>query len=412
MKYGLIVILAKAVRRVVRYCLGNVVKLVCGTRNIIIFAGQTGYDGNSRALYEYLLSVGKDKKYKFIWCGRGDLGTMKNVKKPGTDLMVYESGADWKWQGTRWNQFAYHCKNLYYMNCAKYIFFDNLFPQCLYGKHVPHIVYETHGCPPLKNVKGMINLHHCGVTDMLITTDNIRDIFPEMVGVSSEKTFVCGQPRNDVIFNAPLKYEEILGKHYSKVILWMPTFRMFYTTDADGSRRMDSEVDYLYGLPLIHGDVDLETINECLSRNDCLLIIKPHPHALCTGIEDVRLGNIAIWTNKWLDDKGINLYALFADTSALISDYSSVAFDFLLTGNPVAYITDDMEEYKLGFAFPNVLDYMPGPKINKLDEMLCFIKDIAKGNDLYRDERRRVNDWANTYHDGQNARRMADYFNL
>ena len=84
----------------------------------------------------------------------------------------------------------------------------------------------------------------------------------------------------------------------------------------------------------------------------------------------------------------------------------------MLVDKPLAYVIDDIDDYKLGFAYDNVLDYMPGHHIKTLEDMISFFEDVSQDKDIYRDERHRVNAWANEYQDGNNCQRITKIFNM
>lgn len=113
---------------------------------------------------------------------------------------------------------------------------------------------------------------------------------------------------------------------------------------------------------------------------------------------------------KELDCRNINLYSLLNETDALISDYSSVTFDYLNTGKPIGYIIDDMNEYKLGFAFDNITDYMPGELIRSYKELEGFISSLNENTDKYSNDRKKVLDAVNDFQNGNNAKHIAEMF--
>ncbi len=396
-------------RRGVTIALQHMLRCLCGPRQIILFAGHKECDGNSRALYDYLQSQASSaQRWTFVWRAREPKYYTELLAEHGDNTRIFVCEDFTKRSFLQ--RLKGHLQALYYFSCATYIFFDNMLP----GKYkmlASNVVYLSHGCPPIKNVKTVINLTPFNVTAALVTSEAARDYRPQMIHVPKERTFISGHPRNDKIFNSPRRYREFLARDYSKILLWVPTFRTHYMTFG-GRHREDSTKHYLYGLPLIQQLADLEAINARLAEHNCLMIIKPHPMALLGGLDSFAMSHIAVWTNDHLATLGVNIYELFADTDAMISDYSSIVFDFLLTENRVAYILDDLHDYKLGLALPNMLDYMPGEKIYTLDQFLQLVSDVASDNDQWATERARVNRWANRYHDGNNAQRLAEMFKL
>ena len=91
-----------------------------------------------------------------------------------------------------------------------------------------------------------------------------------------------------------------------------------------------------------------------------------------------------------LEAKNIVLQEVLADTSALLTDYSGISFEYLLLNRPIEYIVGDMSNYTRGFAFDNPLDYMPGEKINTLGELLHFLDDIRINRDKFEKVRERL----------------------
>jgi CDP-glycerol glycerophosphotransferase (TagB/SpsB family) len=117
-------------------------------------------------------------------------------------------------------------------------------------------------------------------------------------------------------------------------------------------------------------------------------------------------------SNELLRKGGINLYQLIAETDALITDYSSVAFDYLLLDRPIGYTLDDFDEYTPGFVVENPLDYMPGKKIWSTEDFLEFMSDMANGNDIFADQREKLRNYIHTYQDNRNSARLLDILDL
>ena len=120
-----------------------------------------------------------------------------------------------------------------------------------------------------------------------------------------------------------------------------------------------------------------------------LLIIKKHPVQKEWGIEEDAFENIRFVNQEMLDQKEIQLYELISASDGLISDYSSVAVDYMLLNRPLAFVLSDMQQYKetRGFVFENPQEYMPGEKIYDLKGLEEFAVHVTGEKDLYREER-------------------------
>ena len=111
-------------------------------------------------------------------------------------------------------------------------------------------------------------------------------------------------------------------------------------------------------------------MNDVLKKHNILLVLKPHPAQDLSVIKTENLSNFVIFTNEDLNKNNISLYEFLGQTDALITDYSSVYYDYLLTDKPIAITTDDLEEYKkvFEFVYDNIYDVIKGEYINNFEE--------------------------------------------
>ena len=136
---------------------------------------------------------------------------------------------------------------------------------------------------------------------------------------------------------------------------------------------------------------------------------------LAKEISDVIVpSNIIFLTNPQLDELDIHFYSLLKDTDALITDYSSVFFDYLLIDKPLAFTVDDLESYgkNRGFVFDNPMDYMPGMKLYVVSDFYDFLSNCLNGVDEYSQQRLDVNEKVNYYKDGNNCKRIIDFVGI
>ena len=105
---------------------------------------------------------------------------------------------------------------------------------------------------------------------------------------------------------------------------------------------------------------------------------------------------------------GYDLYKVIACADAMITDYSSVYFDYLLLNRPIGFTVEDIGIYQRarGFIFENPFEYMPGQKINSREDFVNFCLNVAQKKDDYILERKKVNDLVNYYQDGENTKRL------
>ena len=214
---------------------------------------------------------------------------------------------------------------------------------------------------------------------------------------------VWDNPRNDALVEpvAHSDIERLFGLKYQKMILWMPTYRK--------SKKLNNHEDSSKDIPIIDAQ-NLIEINETLKSVGNLLVIKPHP--LQNSITHLvhESSNIKILTNDDLYKMGIELYQFVGSADALITDYSSIYFDYLLLNRPIGFAYDDFEEYikRRGFTVDNPQDLMPGTKINDTKTLCKFLSDPS-ADDKYEEVRRTVRANMSYWNDNQNCRRISDY---
>jgi CDP-glycerol glycerophosphotransferase len=99
---------------------------------------------------------------------------------------------------------------------------------------------------------------------------------------------------------------------------------------------------------------------------------------------------------------------LFLVADALITDYSSVMFDFTVTGKPVFFFTPDLEHYarKLrGFYF-DLVSVAPGPVVSTAEELVALVRDRDAVQRRFADRYRAWRERFNPRDDGRAADRV------
>lgn len=118
--------------------------------------------------------------------------------------------------------------------------------------------------------------------------------------------------------------------------------------------------------------------------------------------------------NEDLKRINIKLYELLGASDALITDFSSVYFDYLLLDKPIGFATDDLKDYKnnRGYTVEDPLSIMPGEKIQNIDEFKSFLTNVSIEHDSFQEERFRVNNLVNSFKEGNACQRILDYLEI
>ncbi|MFC1518914.1 CDP-glycerol glycerophosphotransferase family protein [Pseudomonadota bacterium] len=195
---------------------------------------------------------------------------------------------------------------------------------------------------------------------ILSVSQLFSDILSRMFALPIDRVLVSGIPRNRFLTReTKCKLLLDLKSKYSKVTLWMPTYRK--TNVAGG--KVDVDTVNVFG----NVGLDLNRLNTILELNGELLIIKPHPMASYDAID--KYSNISIVTNDNISKDGFSLYELVAISDVLLTDYSSIFVDFMVTKRPVIFVMFDEKEYEegRGTTIDHGLHVLPGEKVTSTE---------------------------------------------
>lgn len=269
-----------------------------------------------------------------------------------------------------WKRRLYNLKLLYYVATSKYILIDDFFPimYVLKIRKGSKFIQVWHALGAFKRVgysrKDIGNensITHKNYTDTIMSSESIVENYAEAFGISKEKVHPIGIPRTDLFFNQE-EMEKIKARLYEKysnlknkrVILFAPTFR--------GSGRKSAHYPKEY--------INLEKIYQNLQEND-VFIIKMHPF----------IKNKIVIEEEY-QDKMMNLtdYGDINDllliTDVLITDYSSVIFEYSFMERPIIFYVPDLEEYNNSRSFYyDYSEYIYGSVAKTQEELLNAIEN-------------------------------------
>jgi len=231
------------------------------------------------------------------------------------------------------------------------------------------------------------------------------------MGVSHGNFYVCGLPRNDRIFDEPGVTKKALGMDvYNKVVIWMPTFKHYKDRGVMRQQRNDYQVEKAYDITLQEDTAFFDAVNHTLNKHNMLLYIKYHPSQNMDYVISSETTNIKLITDAALLKAEIPLYSFLGATDALISDFSSVVYDYMLVDKPIGFDITDLELYIQGgtVAVENPLDYMPGEKIQDTASFCDFLEKVALEETGFKEERKNMRDRVHVHQDNQSAKRVVD----
>lgn len=282
---------------------------------------------------------------------------------------------------------AYSMAAYYYALKAKYVFYTHSFKWAGDKNKDQVIVNLWHGSG-YKGGESATIAHNFDF--MMVPGEIFIRSKAEFFKCEESKILTLGYPRYDLfhtddntLTNAFFKKLNIdLTK--DKVVMWLPTF-----VPDEYLLVYEDPLPYLYsGIPVIESLDQAIELDEFCQQNGIKLLLKKHNLRYSTSPLDKYLDclkNIIILSDEEFKVYDIELYDLLPLTNGLISDFSSVAVDYLLLNKPVAYVLRDIEDYRKtrGFVFENPLDYMPGEHVYTLEDLKMFLKDVSQGKDKH-----------------------------
>lgn len=291
------------------------------------------------------------------------------------------------------------------------------------------LIISTHGFYRLRNDSIMINLWHgipikgMGLMNVNVSKKHNNNLFRDDyflstarffntvmnsgLGITVDKYYIAGFPRNDYLFNqnGRKNLEKLIEMEISKkIILFMPTFREVSNIVTDDERNKN-----IFGF----SNFDFEKFNSYLKENDLLFLLKLHPNEEKVYIEKYSIimsDNIILLRGLDLDNKRMDLYKIINSVDVLITDYSSIYFDYLLLDRPIIFITSDLEKYKQerGFLLEPYDFWTPGPKCSDQESLINGITRSISDPLYYKNERKTIRDIFHEYQDGNSTKRVIE----
>lgn len=366
----------------------------CKIKESIVFKNRQMQDftDNARALFEYLIENNYNSKYRIIW--------MVSEKKDFRDKKF----RDLKHKNVKFvtaeNKYGWNSPAAYYYGAtAKYFFYTNHTADLnRYHCDGQVTVNLWHGCGYKGSTLDKKDIPHSDTMGWfdyaLVPGPVFVDTKAAYWHCEKSKILPLGYPRYDWMLHPSEDKNTVLKKLFgwnvsgeNKIVIWMPTFRK--------SRQQgygENEIELPFQLPALNGVHELKMLDELLRSKNMLLIIKKHPLQIGWSEGEDEFTNIRYVTDKMLKEKEVQLYELVGLCDGLLSDYSSIAVDYMLLDRPLGFVLTDYEMYrnKRGFVFENPLDYMPGEKIYNAEDLKQFFLHVSEGSDFYAEKRKEL----------------------
>lgn len=327
------------------------------------------YADSPKAIYECMLKDPEFKDYRFVWFFReGVMDEYLYLEKNGRTSVV------------RWASPEYYKTYA----TAAYWFTNSRIPSAIFPREGQHYVQCWHGTP-LKRlgfdievsasdarndaamVREMYEFDARRYTYMISPSAYCSEKFASAFNLNAigkgDIMIEEGYPRNDAIVNHTQedidRIRESLGiDKDKKVVLYAPTWRESQHEDGTG---------YLFESP-----IDFKKMKESLGEDYVVLFRAHYFVANAFDFEEHKGFVVDVCNYPEIND-------LYIASDILITDYSSVFFDFGILKRPEIFYMYDLKYYKdelRGFYIS--LDELPGPIVEEEADLFEAIKNADK----------------------------------
>ncbi|MCP3914776.1 MAG: hypothetical protein GY711_04350 [bacterium] len=249
-----------------------------------------------------------------------------------------------------------------------------------------------HGSRVERFLYGMMMPWHVDRPDLIIaTSEETKAITYPAFGVPADSVAVTGFPRNDALFLDPsvCGSDQRCPRAVREAVAAGKTTFMYLPTFRDSAR------------PFL--DIDWSRLDAQMKALDAMFFIKFHP------VEATRYS--FDYPNIVQLFQDTDVYDVLPHTTALISDYSSIIFDYMLLNRPIVYYTPDLDEFVSTSRALNFdpLEIAVGPVCANSEELFAALAGIVAGTAAEpRDEAQRKAVLARLHHhsDGSASERV------
>lgn len=303
--------------------------------------------GNFKFIYEEMLNQGLDEKYKINMLFKSHINERRNF----------------------YDKFKFP----YLLGKADYIFVDDYHPLIYTVKYkemqqliqVWHAVgaFKTVGFSRIGKIGGPFfdSVSHRNYTKAIVSSEHDIPFYGEAFGIKESSILPTGIPRTDVLFDEQYKNQVTknlkskFGIEGKKVILFAPTFR--------GNGHNTAHYPFF--------KIDLERLAEYCKANNAVFLFKMHPFV------KNKLNIPSQFENYLIDissEREVNDILIITDL--LISDYSSLIYEYSVFKKPMLFYAFDLEDYIATRDFYEPYqDFVPGKIVRTFGELINALEN-------------------------------------
>lgn len=370
-------------------------KIYPKNKNKVIFLSYPDFSDNAKEYYNFLNS-NYNNRYELIWL----FYDMKNQNYSGVGQRYFFKS----WKG------------FYHLITSKYIVYTGLIlvNYCDLKSHT--VLQLWHGMPlktlgfSEKNIEKEIYKQYkdYGKNAFFFVSSDIFKL--SMIAsflMRPDHIYITGQSKTDCILTDRNKKEisEYLNySKYDKVVIYAPTYK-----EAKRNKRRD--INKKFENIFYFDDYNENSFYNLLEEKNILFIIKPHPFDEPFYKEykqKITHQNIKIVFDEDMKENNFYFYEFFSFADLMITDFSSIAIDYLINKKPVIFLNALSEQYNKNRGFileDNYEILMPGAKASNFNELTSAIID-ALTTDSWKEKREQMIPLLHKYCDSNASERI------
>ena len=353
------------------------------------------YCDSPKAIYKYMLTDRRFEEFNYIWVFK-EPNKHKYLEENKNTKVISVKGKKYVQAMAKAKYWIFNYKIPDYIYPKK----DQIFVQCWHGTPLKRLGCDLqHFDNALNTIEGMkkrYNEETKKFSYFLSPSKFASEKFISIWNMKENKKQDCvlelGYPRNDYLYNytdndiKTIKSKLGIENCTKKILLYAPTYR---------DNQHTSGIGYTYKT-----EVDFDKLKKELSDEYIILF---RSHWLVANLFDFEKYKDFIYNVSDYDD----IDELYVVSDLLITDYSSVFFDYANLKRPILFYMYDLEEYRDNIrGFYLDIEDLPGPILKTEEELIENIKTISE--DFYNEKYKKFNDKFNYLDDGQASKRVVD----
>lgn len=292
------------------------------------------------------------------------------------------------------------------LTTAKYLINNSTFPTYFTKKEAQIYINTWHGIPlktlgydlPKGNIEVSNTLRNFMMTDYLLSSSSfLTDIYRisyKLDGIYEGTIIEEGYPRNDIFYHykkqnilTKMKHCGVNIKDNRKIILYAPTWK----GKDFGNPELDLDEYFRF----------IREVEEKVDTTKYQVLVKPH-QVVYQAIKDSEQV-----THQFIPAI-LDTNEVLSVVDILVSDYSSIFFDYLVSGRPVLFYVPDLNEYKEYRGIYFETDQLPGPASKDLAEVTTWINEIEEVQKTYCSQYEKIKQQYCSYDNGSVTKRVCD----